>query len=122
MDIIPIVDKGIELGGDALTAMLEAYAIAQFPPLGLPVIKQIWEFVFEKAFGGLTLNLEKGANGIIISISNGIDNDAAKKAKEEFKKAQDDPNISKADYAKAREDFKKKYARLIRQRRPTPMP
>lgn len=121
-DAVSNVDSAIAIIGDLALNVAEAALIVEYPFLGLPVIKQIWEFFVKKLESRVIEELAKSANVIIIHISETENAKAARDAADALKKVQDAPIKDQASIDKATEDFKDAYSKLIRLRTTTPMP
>lgn len=119
-DILSGVDAGISALGEVAVAAGEAALIADYPILGLPVIKQIWEFFLEKLEAKIVVQLQQGSAVIIIRANDEAQRAAADAAKEALAKAQ--LGVDDAVHQKTLDDFEKTYGDLIHERISTPVP
>lgn len=94
----------------------EAALIAEFPWLGLPIIKQIWEFFVSRLSEKVILALQKGTNIQIIDFGDAKKNEAAKQAKDQLQGVLNDPTSTAEARADALAAFRAKYADLVRMR------
>ncbi len=120
MDSVQAADEIIGGIGSVAIQAGEIALIAQFPFLGLPVIKQVWEFFAERLAALIILELKKGSNVIIITVNNSVNNGHAKVAADNLKKVQSDPESTEKEKEEALAEFKRRYSDLIRQRTSTP--
>ncbi len=102
--------------------MAEASIIAAQPWMGAPVLKQVWTFIAEQYAHKLVLAFMTVTNNAVIDFGNEEKNQSAKEAKDELQAVLEQPEVDPKAKKKAKDDFKKKYADLIRQRTVTPMP
>ncbi len=121
-DLVQTVDKTIGAAAEVAIAMAEASIIAAQPWLGTPVLKQVWTFIAEKYAHQVILSFMGATNNVIIDFGNEEKNQAAVDAKNELQSVLEQPEVDSQAKKKAKDDFKKKYADLIRQRTATPMP
>lgn len=122
MDIVDVSDTAIAVIAETALQAGEAALIAEFPWLGLPFIKQIWQMLASRLASYAILELQKSSGILLIKMDNTAAAQAAKTSAEELKKVQDDPSKTTADREKARNDFKSRYADLIRYRTSRPLP
>lgn len=119
-DAVQLADGIIGAVGEVALEAGEAALIAAYPFLGIPGLKQLWEFFVNRLAAYVIVELQKSSNVIIIKMTDAAQGTAADDASIALKKAQDDPNTTPEELANARADFKKKYADLIRTRVATP--
>ena len=112
-DAVTVSETILTTAGDIALQAGEAALIAQYPILGLPVIKQIWEFFASELEARVIAELEKSANVLIIQVSEQNNAVQAKNAATNLQTVQNDPKATEADKQKAIEDFKNAYANLI---------
>lgn len=116
MDGVQVADEIIGGVGSIALEAAEIALIARFPFLGLPIIKQIWEFFASQLAAEAIKEMKKGSTTLIITFKNEENNKAAKDAAEKLKVVQDDPASTSGEKSQALEDFRRRYSDLIRQR------
>lgn len=94
----------------AVTAAIQA-ATAEFPWLNLPIIKQLFSWAVNFAFGFLDKYLERAAAFAVIDSQTGIEAIAYEKSVQALQSAQDSGD--KNAVSKATQNFKDTLARLI---------
>lgn len=99
----------------------EAAAIANFPFLGLPVIKQIFDVIVRGIGSKMIQALEQSASIGIIDFGDATQNQAAKDAALALYAAQNNPATTAAELEAAKDGFKKTYAALISMHVATPV-
>ena len=110
-DVLSGVDEGIAIMANVAVGAGELALIAQFPWLGLPVIKQIWQFLVEQLEQRIVVELQKGSAVIIIRANTQAQADAADAASSALRKAQE--GVDDAIHQKTLDDFQKAYEALI---------
>jgi len=110
---VQIIDSAVAAAGEVLLSAAEAALIVQYPILGLPIIKQIWEFLLSKLEAQIVVQVQNGANIFTISFIDRSENLAAISANENLKAVQGDVNATDAQKAQALKDFQDAYAKLI---------
>lgn len=118
-DILTGVDDGISILADVAIKAGEAALIVQYPFLGLPVVKQVWEFFVSRLEAEIVADLKKGAAVIIIKANVEAQRAAADAAKSALAQAQ--AGVDDAVHQKTLDDFQKTYGDLIRTRIATPV-
>ncbi len=117
-DTLSGVDEAIAIMANVAVNAGEIALIAQFPWLGLPIIKQIWEFLVEKLEQRIVVELQKGSAVVIIRANVEAQKDAADAAASALAKAQE--GLDDAVHQRTLEEFQKTYGELIRTRVATP--
>lgn len=112
-DAVQNVDSVIGAIGSVAVDAAEIALIAQYPFLGLPVIKQIWEYIVSKLETEVIAQLDKGANIITIEIIDSNENKSAVAANNNLKAVQGDPNATDAQKQAALQAFQSAYGKLI---------
>lgn len=100
-----LIEISVEVG--------EAALIAEFPFLGLPVIKQTWQFIVNRIVGKMSIALQKTTAIDIINFTEDERNKVAQKFKDKFQAVLNDPKSAPSIIAEAKDQFKKSYAALI---------
>lgn len=119
-DAVQVADKVIEVVADVALSVAETAIIAEVPFLGLPVIKQLWEYFARMLMSKLIEQLQNSSTIMIITGQNDLRAQEAGDAATALRAAQADPTITPEKLQGAKDDFKKKYADLIRERIATP--
>ena len=86
------VDTAIQLGVSAGGRMVEVLAIAAWPPLGWPIIKQIFEFILTKIDTPISIAIQSGATFGIIDLQVDLQQSAMSASLAAIQKAQNDGN------------------------------
>jgi hypothetical protein len=115
-DAVSTANSVISAVGEVALQAGEAALIAQFPFLGLPVIKQVWEYIANKYAQAVLAELEKGSAAVIITADETAKGKAASAAAATLSKTQNNPKATAEEKQRAKEDFKAKYSDLIRTR------
>ncbi len=118
-DILSGADEGIAVLADFALKAGETALIAEFPWLGFPIVKQIWEFLVGQLEAKIVVELQNGAAVIIIKANVEAQKSAADAAASALAKAQE--GVDDAVHQKTLDDFQKTYADLIRTRISTPV-
>lgn len=119
-DAVSITDTIISTVGSVATEAAEAALIAQFPFLGLPIIKQIWEYLFGILEQNIISELEKGSTALIITVSEDAHAATASATSQALNSVQNNPNATAEEISSAQTNFKNAYAALIGFRANTP--
>lgn len=108
-----ISDTVISVVGEVVLQTAEAAVVADLPFLGLPIIRQIWEFLVGKLEQKIVEQLQNGTAGIIINISDQTQAAGAKSAADQLQAVEEDEKSTADDIQKARDNFRKKYSALV---------
>lgn len=119
MDVVSGVRAGIDIIGEAAVAAGEAAAIASFPFLGWPVVKQIWEAILEKYTTAVLVEMQNSSTRILIPIIDDAQGDAATAAAAKLQATLDAQAAQSEEVTRELSDLKEKYAELIRMRQST---
>lgn len=103
-----ILKELIEGAGESV---VEATLIAQFPWLGLPFVKQIFEFILDKASGLIYQNAAMAATKIVIDIQVNQEESAVKASFDNLQMALASGDAHAIEIASA--DLSKSYAAII---------
>lgn len=118
-DVVSGVRDGISIIGNAAIKAGEAAAIAAYPWLGLPVIKQIWESILGHFLDAVILTMQDSSTRILIPIIDQAQADAANQATEKLKKDLEDVRADSLQTQRDLDEVKKAYADLIHMRTST---
>ena len=119
-DAVEIADSVLGVVGEVALEAGEVALFAALPWLNIPVVRQVVQLIAGWLAGQVLLQLKAGSNVLIITFENAAESSAAKGAAQVLQVVQADPNATGEERQNAVNDFKKKYADLIRQRVATP--
>jgi hypothetical protein len=120
VDIVSAVRAVLKAGAEIGVQAGEAAAIAAYPWLGLPFIKQIWETILEHYAAAFDKALMDESTKLIIPIIDKIKADAAEAESAKYKAMLEGANATSEQLQKENDEWEQKYADLIHQRRATP--
>lgn len=111
---VEISDFVISTIGLVALEAAETALIARYPFLGLPVIRQIWQFFASKLEKEIVMNLQKGSADLIIDFKTDAEAKDAKLASDKLKAVQGDQGSTAQQISDAQDAFKDAYRKLIR--------
>lgn len=113
-DAVSAADSVISVIAEMAIEGGEAALIAQFPFLGIPPISWIFKWLVRFIAQPIIDQLRKSASIQIIDFGEDKKNASAKEAKEKLKEVLDNEKSSASEVENAKDDFKARYADLVR--------